>query len=697
MAVHMCLESGSAVLRIANPPLNLIDQQMRSDMMAALDWAERQDVDRVVITGEGRAFVAGADAKEFGTAPVAPHLPNILHRIENFPVPVVAAINGTALGGGLEIALSCHYRVAAPKAQMGLVEVNLGIIPGAGGTQRLPRLVGMAHALDMIPQAKTLGTEAALSIGLIDGVDDDVVASALAVERHILETALPSGRRAPPEADPDMIAAAHDRARRKAKGIDAAKIAIDLIAGTSDVPLKDGLAREREEFLRLRQSEQAAALSYVFFAERRAISGSPYRKMETQQIDTAVVVGGGNMGACIAYALALVGIRVSIVELDDTGVARAHENIKNLIANAVQRKRLTSAGAENLSKHLSVVAGYDDLPPAQLAIEAVVENMEIKKSVFASLEAALPESAILATNTSYLNIDEIAETIADPSRVIGLHFFNPAHIMKLLEIIKGAHTSDKILASAFKLAGALKKIPVLARNCDGFIGNRILASYRHSADIMLLEGTLPWEVDAAMRDFGFAMGPYEVQDLAGLDIAYANRQRQRLPEDHSMRFVPLVEKLVETHGRLGRKTAAGWYDYARDEGQTASSEVEQLIVETSTELGIIRRAFSPSEIQQRILLAMIDEASAILQEGIAARPSDIDLTMLHGYGFPRWRGGLMHYADAIGSTEILGQIMELQSQDPLSWQPTDLLLRLAKSDQPFATLNIIEHKDPTHG
>lgn len=697
MAVHMCIERGSAVLRIDNPPLNLIDQRMRSDLMAALDWVERQKVDRVVITGEGRAFVAGADAKEFGKAPVAPHLPDILYRIENSPVPVIAAINGTALGGGLEIALSCHYRIASPNAQMGLVEVNLGIIPGAGGTQRLPRLVGMAHALEMIPQAKILGAQAALSIGLIDGLGDDVVGTALAVERHVLETALPPAHRAPPAADPDKVAAAHDTARRKAKGIDAARIAIDLIAGTSDVPLIDGLAREREEFLRLRQSEQAAALRHVFFAERRAMSGSPYRKMETQKIDTAVVVGGGNMGASIAYALALVGIKVSIVELDDTGVARATDNIKTLIARAVQRKRLNSDDAEILSGRLSVVAGYDDLPQAQLAIEAVVENIEIKKRVFASLEAALPESAILATNTSYLNIDEIAEAVADPSRVIGLHFFNPAHIMKLLEIIKGAHTSDKVLASAFKLAGALKKIPVLAGNCDGFIGNRILARYRQCADIMLLEGALPWEVDAAMRDFGFAMGPYEVQDLAGLDIAHANRQRQRLSEDPSVRFVPLVEKLVESHGRLGRKTATGWYDYAKGEGQTASSEVEQLIVETSTEQGVNRRTFSPSEIQQRILLAMIEEASAILQEGIAARPSDIDLTMLHGYGFPRWRGGLMHYADTIGVAEILGQIMELQSQDPLSWQPIDLLLRLAKSDQPFATLNTIEPKEPSHG
>lgn len=687
MAVHMCIESGSAVLRIDNPPLNLIDQRMRSDLMAALDWVERQNVDRVVITGAGRAFVAGADAKEFGKEPVAPHLPDILCRIENSQVPVIAAINGTALGGGLEIALSCHSRIASPSAQMGLVEVNLGIIPGAGGTQRLPRLVGMAHALEMIPQAKILSAAAAHAIGLIDGLDEDVVAAALAVERQILETALPPGHRAPPEADPDKVAAAHDTARRKSKGIDAAGIAIELIAATSDTPLNDGLARERGEFLRLRQTDQAAALRHVFFAERRAQSGGPYRKIETQKIDTAVVVGGGNMGAGIAYALALIGIRVTIVELDDTGVARANDTIGTLIAEAARRKRLNSDDAEIVSKRLSVVSGYADLPKAQLAIEAVVENMEIKKSVFASLESSLPENAILATNTSYLNIDDIAEAVSNPSRVIGLHFFNPAHIMKLLEIIKGSHTSDRVLASAFKLARDLKKIPVLAGNCDGFIGNRILSRYRQCADIMLLEGALPWDIDAAMRDFGFAMGPYEVQDLAGLDIAYANRQRQRLSENPSVRFIPLVEKLVETHGRLGRKTAAGWYDYAKIGGQTASSVVEQLIVETSVEQGIIRRAFLPQEIRRRLLLAMIEEASAILDEGIAARPSDIDLTLLHGYGFPRWRGGPLHYADTIGAVEILGQITELRSQDPLSWQPTDLLRRLAKSGQPFADLN----------
>lgn len=686
----------AALLMLDSPPLNLIGHQLRTDLMQALDWAKVQDVERVVISGAGKAFSAGADAKEFGKKAEKPDLPDIIASLENFPVPCVAAINGAALGGGMEITLGCSYRIAAPGAKMGLVEVNLGVVPGAGGTQRLPRLVGMKAALDLIPQAKTVDAAQAASIGLVDAIAEDPVSAALSLDMSVLSAAIAPGHMPSPATDPDAASSALSIARKKMRGIEAPNVAIDLIASTSTVSLEDGLAEERAAFLRLRQSEQAAALRHAFFAERHAASFDKSRAESPQHVNLAIVVGGGNMGAGIAISLATAGVSVTIVEIDQNGVARANESVQRLISQAVKRGKMSNEKAAEMQERIGCVTGYDNLPDADLAIEAVVENMDVKKAVLASLESALPEKTILATNTSYLDIDEMAESLSESSRLLGLHFFNPAHIMKLLEIIKGRHTSGSALATSLELAKRLRKIPVLAGVCDGFIGNRILARYRQASDVLVAEGATPWEVDAAMRDFGFPMGPYEVQDLAGLDIAYANRQRQGLRDDPKIRYIPLVEKLVEDHKRLGRKSSAGWYDYSAKSEKVISPIVRSVVSSTSDELNLKRQSFEAQEIQRRILLAMIDEACAILEEGIAARPVDIDLALLHGYGFPRWRGGLMFYADKLGAKTILTQIEEMQKLDPLSWRPTPLLKRLATQDKSFSSLNELPKKEPAN-
>jgi 3-hydroxyacyl-CoA dehydrogenase len=465
-------------------------------------------------------------------------------------------------------------------------------------------------------------------------------------------------------------AAGKQAARRTPRQVAPLK-AIELVDAASRLPLAEGLALERETFLALKSSDEAAALRHVFFAERASMSQS---RGAGAEVASAVVVGGGTMGAGIAYALAGIGVKVALVENDAAGVDRAKANVGKLYGEAVARGKATAerAAAEQAGR-FTFHAGYDALPPADIAIEAVFEDLDVKRSVFAALDAALPATAILATNTSYLDVNRIADVVRNPERFLGLHFFSPAHLMKLLEVVKGRETSPDTLATALRLGARLKKIPVLAGVCDGFIGNRILTRYRQTCDVMLIEGALPGQVDAALRGFGMAMGPYEVQDLSGLDIAYANRKRLGWRTKANFRYVPIADRIVEQTGRLGRKTGAGWYDHG--EKPAPSPVIEAIVVEESARAGIRRRPFDDAEIVARATTAMIEEGARILEEGIAAKPSDIDLVMIHGYAFPRWRGGPMHYAERTGLADILARIESYAATDPLSWAVPDLLRR----------------------
>jgi 3-hydroxyacyl-CoA dehydrogenase len=687
MPVRYEITGKVALVTFDNPPLNVFGQAMRAGLQEAIERARADRPDRMILTGAGRAFVAGADAKEFDGPPLAPQLNDVLAQLVSLPFPTIAAITGAALGGGLEIALACRYRIASPSASLGLPEVTLGIVPGAGGTQRLPRLIGMAGAVDLIGQGRNINAAEAARIGLVDAVADDPLAAARVIDDATLRRAIVADHRPAPVMDEAAIVAAHALADRRATGQKSPHIAIDLVAASATEPLDSALARERRSFIELRSSDQARALRHAFFSERAAQSRGKTYPAPAAAIASAIVVGGGNMGAAIAYALGSSGIAVHVVETDPTAQTRAEANVGRMIEQGVKRGTLTETAGAALRARFSFGIGYADLPAADLAIEAAFESMDVKHGIFAALQAALPRTTILATNTSYLDVNLLAEGIDAPERFLGLHFFAPAHIMKLLEIVKGKRTSVTTLGAAFALAKRLNKMPVLAGVCDGFIGNRILTRYRQTADILLLEGATPDTVDAAMRGFGMAMGPYEAQDLSGLDIAYANRQRQNLRQRADIRYVPIADRMVEHLKRLGRKTNAGWYDYNEAGSPLPSQAVVDCIAAASAEARVVRKDIPTQVISEQILLAMIAESFDILAEGIAARPADIDLVLVHGYGFPRWRGGPMHYADQVGLPRLLLQIEDLAATDPLTWAVPSLLRELVTNGQDLQSLN----------
>jgi 3-hydroxyacyl-CoA dehydrogenase len=687
MTVQIEYIRNAAVLTIDNPPLNVISQKVRADLEFAIAKVVVTGASRLIITGRGEAFVAGADTREFDLPPLAPHLNEILNRLCGLSIPTIAAINGTALGGGLEIAMACRFRIAAPTVTLGLPEVNLGIVPGAGGTQRLPRLIGIGKALDVIVRGKLIRAEEAKKAGLVDLVDADVLKAALSLDDATLDRASPVDGRPAPSVDEADVIAARQNAARERPNQEAPLRAIELVTASATDALPAALARERATFLDLRASPQARALQHVFFAERAAQSQGRQFPAPTKPIERAIVVGGGNMGAAIAYALASAGLAVTLVERDDSAQKRARDNTGRLVLQGAKRGVLSKPSADAITERIHFTIGYGSLPAADIAIEAVFEDIGVKHQVFAELQGALPDTTILATNTSYLDVDAIAGRIARPERFLGIHFFSPAHIMKLVEVVRGAATSPETLGSAFALSKMLNKVPVLAGVSDGFIGNRILTRYRHAADILLIEGGLPSQVDAAMRGFGMAMGPYEAQDMSGLDIAHANRKRNASRSRADKRFGAISDCLVEDFVRLGKKSGGGWYDYDDGGKPVRSPQVEDCILMTSRGFGVSRRHFEDAEIVDRLVLAMIAEACDILDEGIAASPQDVDLVMIHGYGFPRCRGGLMHYADSMRPAEIATWIRQYAHQDPVSWSVPPLLDRLAHAGQTFSGLN----------
>jgi 3-hydroxyacyl-CoA dehydrogenase len=687
MAVRLEITNGVAVATIDNPPVNVIGQAVRAGLNDAIGQVEAAGAHRFIITGEGRNFAAGADAKEFDAPPREPHLNDVLSRLSALTCPTIAALKGVVLGGGLEIALACRYRIASPDAKLGLPEVTLGIVPGAGGTQRLPRIVGMKAALDLISQGRSVDAAKGKSLGLVDAVSDEPMMLALSIDNAVLSNTTPTDLRPSPVPDEQAVALAVAHSKRRAPGQVAVESAISLVAMSSSQELAVGLAREREVFLQLRSSDEARALRYVFFAERSATARSMSLGSSGIRLESAVVVGGGNMGAGIAYSIASSGIAVTVAEMDGPGRNRAEANVQRLVEQGVTRGSVTTEQKEQILDRIAFVSDLKELPKADLLVEAVFEDMALKKKIFQAVENVLPETTIIASNTSYLDINELSDAVQTPARFLGLHFFSPAHVMRLLEIVRGDKTSASTLAFAFEFARQLGKLPVVAGVCDGFIGNRILTRYRNAADALLLEGATPTEIDKAMEQFGMAMGPYKAQDMSGLDIAYASRQRRTAAELQMPNANPVADTLVEKLNRLGRKTNGGWYDYDAGGNPAPSPVVEACIFQASEDAGLKRRPIEAHDIVERLILAMILEACGILDEGIAACPQDVDVVMVHGYGFPRWRGGLMYYADKLTPQHLLDVLTRFQQANSASWTIPPLLRRLVDGRLPFDSLN----------
>ncbi|WP_018633767.1 FAD-dependent oxidoreductase [Neomegalonema perideroedes] len=637
-------EGEIALVIIDNPPVNALSQALRQELWAAADRLDADpEIKAVVLLCAGRTFIAGADVSEFGKPPMEPHLPDLVDRIEDATKPWIAAIHGSALGGGFEVALGCRFRVALESASVGLPEVTLGIIPGASGTVRTPRLAGVAAAAELITGGRPLKAAKAKAAGLIDAVihgedpGEDLRAGALAFAREALTRPLPPKTSERPVAapEPGFWAEQESAAAKRAKGEAAPLRALASLRKAAEAPFAEAMAFERATFLDLRGSEQAAALRAVFFAERAAPRPVHLKGVEPKALKRVGVIGGGTMGAGIAAALRDAGFSVTLIERDAEALARGEANLRGIFAGGVKRGKLTEAQAEARMAGASFSTDYAALAEADLVIEAVFEEIGVKRAVFAELARHCRPEAILATNTSYLDPRAVAEGLSHPERFIGLHFFSPANVMKLLEIVPIPETAPEVLATGFALARALGKIPVQAGICEGFIGNRILKRYRAAAENLVRQGVAIAEIDAAMRDHGFAMGPFEAQDLGGLDIAFLQREGARA----AGRNVPetLGDLLVKA-GRKGQKTGGGWYDYAPGERKPQASAATTELLAPRIALG---SPLDRKTIAERLVGEMAAEGEAILAEGVALQPSDVDLVEIHGYGFPRWRGGPM--------------------------------------------------------
>ncbi len=638
--VSATTRNGILVVTIDNPPVNATSADVRLGLSRALAQAETGAIFGMVITGAGKTFIGGADIKEFGKPAIEPTLPDVIERIEALPKPVVAALNGAALGGGLELALACHYRIASPSAQVGLPEVKLGIVPGAGGTQRLPRLIGIPAAIELIASGRIAKAGEALSLGVLDELaETDLVDAAIEAARR-LTGASPrkTGELTAAPADPTEIDKASGKLLAKARGQKAPAEAVRLVA-SSHRPLAEGLADERATFLALRDSREAVALRHIFFAEREASKVAGLESVEPHPVTTLGICGLGLMGSGIAVAA--LGAGYTVIGLDQTPevAEKGRERIVGLLERNLTSGRLDQSGFEAQAARLSVTATDADLAPCDLVIEAVFDDLAVKIDLFRRLDKVIRPDAILATNTSYLNPDEIAAATAHPKRVLGLHFFSPAHVMRLLEVVRCEKTAPDVLATGLTVAKKLKKLPVVTGVTEGFIGNRIFSAYRREAEFLLEDGALPHEIDAALEDYGFPMGLFAVYDMAGLEIAWARRKRQAAMRDPSERYVEIADRLCEA-GRLGQKSGRGWYAYP--DGKRTIDPAVTVIIETErAKKHITPRSFSKDDIKQRMLQAMATEGEALLAEGIAARPGDIDLVMVNGYGFPAHKGGPM--------------------------------------------------------
>ena len=666
-----------ALVTIDNPPVNATGQAVRAGLVAiAATIASDPTMRGAVLLCAGRTFVAGADITEFGKPAQPPTLRDATAALARLEKPVVAVLHGTALGGGLELALACHYRVIDASGQVGLPEVTLGIIPGAGGTQRLPRLIGAVAALDLITSGRRVAATEALSLGLVDAITEgNRVAFALAFLRARLDRPVPRLDERPfPALAAGEIAALRSAVARKSPGQEAPVQAITVAESSAGLDLQAGLDVEQAAFETLRTSPQSLALRHIFFAER-AIAKVPGGGAP-RALDTIGVVGGGTMGAGIVAACLLAGLRVCLVERDAAALETGRARVDAILGESVKRGKLTAADHAAIgTTRLRCADEMAALAEADIVIEAVFEAMEVKREVFRALDAVARPGAVLATNTSYLDVASIAAATGRPADVIGLHFFSPAHIMKLVEIVVPDGAAPDAVATGFALAKRLGKLGVWAGNREGFIGNRILSAYRRTADHMVEDGASPEAVDAAFRDLGFPMGVFAMQDLAGLDIGWATRKRLAPTRDPAERYVAISDRICE-QGWFGRKSGRGYYVYESGT-PTPNPEIDAIVAAERHHKGIVPRAFASDEIQRRVLLAMANEGARLLDEGVALRAGDIDVVMVNGYGFPRWRGGPMHAAEAHGLAVTKAGLDALRHEDPL-WHTAPLLERLVE-------------------
>lgn len=637
MSVIITREGEIAIVTVDNPPVNALGQSLRQSLWDAVDSLDADpQVKAVVLTCAGRTFIAGADVREFGQTPLPPHLPDLVSKIETAATPWIAAIHGSALGGGLEVALGCRFRVAVPSAKLGLPEVTLGVIPGASGTIRTPRLIGLDNAIRMVTTGRPVSAATALSEGLIDAIiDGDLQAGAIQFAQAALSKPLPDmiSARPAPIADADFWSRSEVSVRKAARGATAPLKALESIRKGTEIGFEEAMEFERATFLERRDSREAAALRRIFFAERAATRPEALRSITPVDLKNIGVIGGGTMGAGIIAALCDAGYAVTLIEQDAAALERGLANLAKIFDGSVKRGLLSQEQADQRLADIHGSTDYQSLANADLVIEAVFEDLSVKRSVFERLGQTCRPDAILATNTSYLDPREIANGLPNPERFIGLHFFSPAHIMKLLEIVPTPLTSDIVLATTFSLAAKLRKIPVQSGICEGFIGNRILKRYRLAAENLVRQGVEIAEIDAAMREYGLAMGPFEAQDLGGLDIAFLQREADRA----AGKSIPdtLGDILVKA-GRKGQKTGGGWYDYALgDRRPNPSQATTKLLAPHVSDGPCLTRA----EIAGLLVGEMAAEGQMIVDEGIAAHAIDVDLVKIHGYGFPRWRGG----------------------------------------------------------
>ena len=692
--VRITKDNDIAVITIDNPPVNALSPGVPEGILAAIDEINSDPaVKAAVVIGGGRTFVAGADIKEFGKmtsgGPRRSLLPLLLH-IEDSGKPVVMAIHGQAFGGGLELAMAGHYRVASPTAQVGQPEVNLGIIPGAGGTQRLPRLVGVAKAVEMCAGGKPVSAREAAALGLIDRlIDGDLLAGAVAFAREVAGKPAPKTRERMEKLgtaveSAAIFAAARDAAGKKQRGLKAPMAAIDAVEAATRLPFEEGCQAEAKLFTECLFSDQSKALIHVFFGEREVakIPDVP-RETPVLPVNRVAVVGSGTMGGGIAMVFANAGIPVLLKDVDEATLDLGMGKIRKNYASSVQRGRFTQAFVDERLQLITPVRNYDAFSGVDMVIEAVFEGMALKKDVFADLDRICRSDAILASNTSTLNIDEIAAATSRPEAVIGTHFFSPANVMRLLEIVRGKKSSNEVIATCMQLSKKLGKIGVLVGNCRGFVGNRMFGPYRREAQFLVEEGAGVEAVDQALVDFGNAMGPLATGDLAGLDVGWRIRKEYRHLEKPGIRQPFAEDRLCEI-GRYGQKTVRGWYLYDENRRASADLELPALLRKWSAEAGIPQRQISAEEIVDRCIYALVNEGARILEEGYALRAVDIDIIYLNGYGFPAYRGGPMWHADTVGLKKVYQRICEFHQQHGELWAPAPLLKRLAEAGKTFA-------------
>ena len=694
--VQLTKDNDIAIITINNPPVNALSPGVPEGIAAAIEQIDKDPtVKAAVLIGSGTTFIAGADITEFGKItsgkkPGGVGLVPVLKRIEDSTKPVVMAIHGQAFGGGLETAMAGHYRVAAPTAVVGQPEVNLGLIPGAAGTQRLPRLAGVAKALEMCTDGKPVKAKDALAAGIVDRlIEGDLLAGAVAFAREVAGKAAPKTRDrneklGTPEQNAPIFAAARDAAKKKGRGLMAPQAAIDAVEAATKLPFDQGVEAERKLFTECLFSDQSKALIHVFFGERM-VAKIPDVPKETPVIPvkSAAVVGAGTMGGGIAMNFANAGIPVLLKETDQAALDRGLNTIRKNYDNSVKKGRFTQQQMDDRMKLIRPTLTYDGFGDVDMVIEAVFEGMALKKQIFGDLDRLCKPGAILASNTSTLNIDEIASATKRPEAVIGTHFFSPANVMRLLEIVRGKASSKEVIATCMQLSKKIGKIGVLVGNCRGFVGNRMFGPYRREAQFMMEEGATVEAIDKAMYDYGMAMGPLAVGDLAGLDVGWRIRKEFKHLEKPGVRQPLSEDKLCEL-GRYGQKTGAGWYKYDENRRAIVDPEVARLVAQWAAEAGIKQHAISKEEIVDRLIYALVNEGARILEEGFALRAADIDIVYLNGYGFPAYRGGPMWYADSVGLWSVYERVREFEKQHGRLWAPAPLLKKLAEDGKTFA-------------